>query len=1102
MVRLRIQLLGTFQVSLDGAPLTHFGADTARALLAYLAMNAGKYVPREIAASLLWPERDEARALHNLRQALTRLRSALGEQEAQQPFLQVTRETLCFCPQSPYWLDVAAFEERLAAVRDHPHRDLASCPSCVQQLEEAAALYGGSFLEGFYIDSIPFEEWLVVERERLHRLAMDLFYSLAETHQQRAAYDRAREYARRQIDLEPWREEAHQQLMRIMALSGQRSAAMAQYETCRRILADELGAEPSAETTALYEAIKGGSFPPPPAPVRPLHNLPAPATPFIGRRDELASLTEKLLDPHYRLLTLTGMGGVGKTRLALAAAEQIADRFPGGVWFVPLYEVETARAEKAQRRSLLILAVAQALGLALSSAQDAEVPLFDFLRNQQMLLLLDNVDPWFEEVTDLVLHILQNAPGVTFLVTSRERLNLQAEYVMRLDGLPVPDVADPGAPDFSSVQLFRERAERTSPGFALNATTLPAVIQICRFVEGLPLAIELAAALVENMPVAEVAGAIQRDALRLATTMRDVPPRQRSIRAVFESSWQSLSAREQAVLAQLSVFRGSFELDAAQAVAGAAPSDLQALLDKSLLCVDEAERYTIHNLVRQLAEDKLQSDCALETVDGRTASIAIPCLRHSEYYLGLVAAHTPALYGHSPQLALAEIERNWENIHQAWYWAATVRRIDLLARSVDALQRFLLLKGRSQWGKLLFGMAIERPELFEQFGGPTLRLRLLLGIARFLSEEGHYVQAAAVAQEALTLARRYQLPHMEAAATMELGAALREQGQYIEAQAMLNRALLQARALHSLDVVARSLNWLGDLAGQQHDDQRAREVLEEALRLTHELDDALQEASLLNSLGRIATKEGYFDRAMAYLDEALRTFHALGSLHGESMTLHSLGVAWQALGDYATARACYEQSLCFARELGLHRGEVEVLTSLTSLLTEQGNEHAAAAIGRQAVDMARSLADRAAEGRALLCWGHALAALGAWDEATRAYEQVLALRRALGQGGVSPEVMASLARAALGKGENERAMQWVEEILRQVEEGALAQSAELVRIYWDCHAVLRTCGDLRAAYTLGMARILLRDRAARIYDQEMRRSFLENVPLHRAILSA
>ena len=360
MVRLRIQLLGSFQVSLDGAPLTQFGANIARALLAYLAMNAGKHIPREIAASLLWPEHDQARALHNLRQALTRLRTVLGDQGAHEPFLQITRETLCFCPQSPHWLDVAAFKERVTAARDHPHRDLATCPACVQQLEEAAALYGGSFLAGFYIDSIPFEEWLVVERERLHRLAMDVFYSLAEIHQQRAGYDRAREYARRQIDLEPWREEAHQQLMSILALSGQRSAALAQYEICRRLLADELGAEPAAETTALYEAIKAGTFPPPSAKTP---NLPAMVTPFFGRQDELAELTARLLDPAYRLITVTGMGGVGKTRLALAAAEQLADRFADGVWFVSLHEATPAEA--TQRRRLLLLAIAQALGLSL-----------------------------------------------------------------------------------------------------------------------------------------------------------------------------------------------------------------------------------------------------------------------------------------------------------------------------------------------------------------------------------------------------------------------------------------------------------------------------------------------------------------------------------------------------------------------------------------------------------------------------------------------------------------------------------------------------------------------------------------------------------------
>ncbi len=560
MVRLTIRLLGAFQVLLDDAPLHHFGADTARALLAYLAMRAGEHLPREVVASLLWPEHEQARALHNLRQALTRLRSTLGDQDAQQPFLQVSRETLCFCPSGPYWLDVAAFEELLAAVRTHPHRSLTACESCVRQLEEAAALYRGPFLEGFYIDSIPFEEWLVVERERLHRLAMDAFYDLATCYEGRAAYDRARTYALRQLEAEPWREEAHLQLMRLLALSGQRSAALSQYETCRRILADELGAEPAAETTALYEAIKSGAFPPPPAPPRPPHNLPTPGTPLIGRKEERARLVEKLLDPAYRLVTLTGLGGVGKTRLALAAAAQVADRFPGGVWFVPLAEIDAGHVDAARRRDLLTLAIAQALDLPFFSAPDVEARLLDYLRSKELLLILDNMDLWLEEGADLVLRINQSAPAVTVLATSRERLNLQAEYVIRLDGLAVPPAEEEeDALAYSSVQLFCERADRTSRGFALDPHTLPDVIEICRFVEGLPLGIELAAALVEDLPVAEVARAIRRDLDRLATTMRDVPLRQRSIRAVFSSSWQLLSAREQSILAACAVFRGGFD---------------------------------------------------------------------------------------------------------------------------------------------------------------------------------------------------------------------------------------------------------------------------------------------------------------------------------------------------------------------------------------------------------------------------------------------------------------------------------------------------------------------------------------------------------------
>jgi DNA-binding SARP family transcriptional activator len=258
MSRLEIQLLGPTQVRLDGQPITGYRADTAQALLAYLAMHAGTPCRRTSLAGLLWSDYDESSALTNLRQALRRLRTAIGDSERTPPFLQVTRTTIALNPKSDHWLDVDAFSEALDAVRSHAHRRPETCAVCAERLAEAVELYRGEFLAGFSLDSALFEEWMVVERERLHGQALQALGHLAAYHEAQGEFQEAVRYARRQLELEPWREEAHRALMRALALSGQRSAALAQYEACREVLREELGVEPAEETRALYERIRDG----------------------------------------------------------------------------------------------------------------------------------------------------------------------------------------------------------------------------------------------------------------------------------------------------------------------------------------------------------------------------------------------------------------------------------------------------------------------------------------------------------------------------------------------------------------------------------------------------------------------------------------------------------------------------------------------------------------------------------------------------------------------------------------------------------------------------------------------------------------------------
>jgi DNA-binding SARP family transcriptional activator len=459
-MQLSLSLLGPFQAALDDQPAT-FATDRARALLAYLAVEADRPHRREALAALLWPDRPETAARRNLSQTLARLRRAIDDHHAAPPFLLITAKTIQFNADSAK-LDVARFETLLATCAAHAHPDLPldfapsrpgpnggagtgvdRCPACIDRLEQAADLYRGEFMHGLFLpDGQLFEEWALFKREQLHRRALDVLRMLTAIYEAEGTYDRARHYAQRQLSLEPWREEAHRQLMRALALGGQRGAALAQYETCCRLLAEELGAEPHADTTALYQRIQRGELRPAngriPLPSllarreAPQHNLPPQTTPFVGREAELAKLARWLADPEVCLVTILGPGGMGKTRLSIEAARAQRDAFPHGVVFVPLAAVDPAPL--AGSESPLVAPLAKTLGLTSHGNDTVRDQLLAYLQDREMLLVLDGFEH-LVETADVVSELLSQAPRLKVLATSRQRLNLQEEWVLSLHDL-------------------------------------------------------------------------------------------------------------------------------------------------------------------------------------------------------------------------------------------------------------------------------------------------------------------------------------------------------------------------------------------------------------------------------------------------------------------------------------------------------------------------------------------------------------------------------------------------------------------------------------------------------------------------------------------
>lgn len=427
----------------------------AVALLAYLAVT-GQAHRRETLATMLWPDNDQVSAHAHLRRDLSELHKALGG-----GWLDISREAVALEPGGDLYLDVADFRRLLDGCAAHGHPLDEVCAACMPLLSQAAALYHGDFMAGFTLpDSPDFDEWQFYEREELRCDLAGVLRKLAQGHAARGEFEAAIRHARRWLGLEPWHEPAHRQLMQLYAWSGNPGAAMHQYQECVRVVEAELGQPPEEATRELYEAIRARRVPAPPLwaeeeagrphgdgladfalpPARPgelpaapppRHNLPQPATPFVGRDEELADIGRLLLDdPDCQLLTLVGPGGIGKTRLALQAAAQALDAFPHGVYLVPLASVSSTE--------FLAPAIADALSLSFYGSADPQAQLLNYLREKEMLLVLDNLEHLLEG-TSLLSDILSSASGIKLLVTSRERLNLQREWVREVHGLPFPE---------------------------------------------------------------------------------------------------------------------------------------------------------------------------------------------------------------------------------------------------------------------------------------------------------------------------------------------------------------------------------------------------------------------------------------------------------------------------------------------------------------------------------------------------------------------------------------------------------------------------------------------------------------------------------------
>lgn len=966
---LRLALLGGLRITLGEAPLPGLSSHKGQALLCYLALNRRSHT-RDTLAALLWSGDPQEEARASLRNALFVLRKVVA------PYLVVTRDTVTFNPQSSYRLDVEVFLDKLAtanvASAGGEHAVLAA-------LREAIDLYEGEFLEGFFVPGASlFEEWVLTERERLHGLAIEALYRLAGDCAHVGDTAAAITYLNRVLVLEPWREEARRDLIRLLAETGQRSAALSQYETCRRILLTELGVEPGEETTALYKRILAGEIAPKSPEIaqhairatqaavqRPPSNLPAALTPLFGRDMALSQLADRLQRSTLRLLTLVGEGGIGKTRLAIELASRLLSAFPGGVYFVALSALNDV--------GLVPSAIAQAIKLQVAVGRSYLDALKEWLAEREVLLVLDN----FEHILDatgIIIEVLMSAPGLKIIVTSREPLATIGEHVFPVSSLPVPDPMHPqpveSLDQYSSIALFCSRAEAMRFGFALTEDNAPSVTDICRRLDGSPLAIELAAAQVDGLEVDDIArrlgswAATNSDRFNLLTRgNRGAPERHQTLRACIEWSYDLLAEDDRRLLRCLSVFAGGWTMEAAVSVCGKDEgrrsedhgSDssfvysegeivdgAQRLVVKSLV-VHDRERgwYDMHESIRQYAVGKL------EEMGEAEASRA----RHLRYFIELAETAEQQLTGPDSVKWLDKLDAEHDNIRAAFGWLQGQTgntEADAVAemRLAGSLWRFWLLRGYTEEGGRRLEAALARAANTTAEADLSLPSssslliawsKVLNGAGVMASTRGDYTSGRSYLERNLAVRRALGDKKGIAAALNNLAHAIKGEGELTLARQLTEESLELKRDLGDKTGISNSLGTLGSIAYDQGDYSAARTFYGESVALARELRYLQALLNGLNNLGRVLLETGEHDSAGLLFEESLALARELSDRPGISRALGHLGQLAADRGDYMRALSLQKESLEELWQAGQLREVSENLTDIALVVGALGH---------------------------------------------------------------------------------------------------------------------------------------------------------------------
>ncbi|MDQ2692063.1 MAG: hypothetical protein M3Y68_08545 [Chloroflexota bacterium] len=909
--QLALHFLGPAQIQLDHEPVV-LERRKGLALLAYLAIEPGEHA-RESLSALLWPETSQSGAFKNLRQILWEIQKAVGEGRLTTEHGKVGLDD----HRADLWLDVREFKSRVA--EGFTQVDI---PARISLLSEAAKLYRNDFLTGFSLkDAHPFNDWaFAISEELRHRLATTLT-KLSEDHCATGQAAEAIRYARRLVGLNALDERAHRLLMEVYWLAGQHTAALKQYEACEQILRKELNLDPQPETRELYRKIRRGEGKSIPSQKQteaaiPRHNLPHEISSFIGRERERNDVIQ-LLDKK-RMVTLVGAGGIGKTRMALHVGRTLLDGYPTGVWFIPL--------ESLSDPDLLPQTVASVFEIRESDDRPLLEKLIDSLRAKHSLLILDNCEHLLDACTELITALLTSCPDLKALATSRQALGIPGEAIYMMPSLPLPE-EDTGPVErlgqFEAVQLFAERASLALNSFHLTGENVQAVVDICRKVDGIPLAIELAAARVNMLHVEEILAQLQHSFSLLASDARTILPRHQTLQASMDWSWGLLDETEQRFLRQLSIFAGGWTLEAARAVCDGNVLELTgALVKKSLIVVHQANggtRYGFHEIVRQYALQRL-----IESGEQNTLHTW-----HLGYFQELAERAEQELRGPALVDWMERLNDERNNFRVALRWAD---KIDVEAGLYlsSHLMRYWESANLPE-GRRWLESFIKKPES-KDF--PLARAHALKTYSWLLTWLQQFDSAFSVAEESLTLFRAAADRQGEIDVLISLENMYQFKEDIEISIEIGNQALSLARALGDRWREANALLYLG---WGYKDLERRFGYWEKAIPLFREVGDHITLANLLGLLGQFKVLHGDFEAGEKHVDEALHLWQSNRRANIWDNPRVTKSLIAMMKGEYDQAETLLRDIMVSARERGNRMSYLWAQVRLGFVLLRAGN---------------------------------------------------------------------------------------------------------------------------------------------------------------------